>query len=117
MSVERPTDSARVAAAVLALARQQTRALYAEDFAAFRALADERDALVARLAVPLAAGVRATLERVAAIDRENEALVRALLAETARALQRLREGRVALRGYATPAQVAAAPRSALDRRG
>jgi hypothetical protein len=63
------------------------------------------------------AAVRATFERVAAIDRENEALVRALLAETARALQRLRAGRAALHGYASPARAATSPGAALDHAG
>jgi hypothetical protein len=112
-------DGLAAAEGLLALARAQTRALYGEDFAAFQALADAREGLTARLAAwstaraaqapAEAAQVRQVLEQVAAIDRENTALARALLVETARALQQVRHGRAALHGYAAPGQAVARP--------
>jgi hypothetical protein len=121
-----PADGLAAAEELLALARAQTRALYGEEFAAFQALADAREGLTTRLAAwgatraaqapAEAAQVRQVLEQVAAIDRENTELVRALLEETARALQRVRQGRAALHGYAAPGQAVARP-AALDQHG
>ena len=101
-----PTPLA-AAETILALAVEQSQALYAERWDEFTHLADQRDALLAALSSPQGPTERtsalALLTRATAIDEQNRALVQALLAETERELRLLHQGHNALQGYGRPA--------------
>ncbi len=103
---------------LLALAEAQTAALVAADVETFVRVTSERDALPLRLDAPLPPALqpalRATLERVVALDRANLARARALLRATERGLRQVRQGQVALRGYGRPGDYLTAEPALLD---
>jgi hypothetical protein len=106
-----PRPLAEVAQELLRLTRAQAETLAAEDVAAFASLTDARDGLVAELArwpaASATAETRAVLHAVGALDQQNVAQARRLLADTARALKDLRHGQAALHGYGRPGAVVA----------